>query len=38
MSGEEATALDEARPQSEVARDTDLPDELDALPGFEGSR
>jgi multicomponent Na+:H+ antiporter subunit C len=38
MSGEEATALDEARPRPEAARDTDLPDELDALPGFEGSR
>jgi multicomponent Na+:H+ antiporter subunit C len=38
MSGEEATALDEDRVQTEAARDTDLPDELDALPGFEGSR
>jgi multicomponent Na+:H+ antiporter subunit C len=38
MSGEKATALDEARPRPEAARDTDLPDELDALPGFEGSR
>jgi multicomponent Na+:H+ antiporter subunit C len=38
MSGEEATALDEARPQPEAARDTELPDELDALPGLEGSR
>jgi multicomponent Na+:H+ antiporter subunit C len=38
MSGEEAAALDKVRPQPEAARDTDLPDELDALPGFEGSR
>jgi multicomponent Na+:H+ antiporter subunit C len=38
MSGEEATALDEDRPQPEPARDTELPDELDALPGLEGSR
>jgi multicomponent Na+:H+ antiporter subunit C len=38
MSGQEATALDEDRPQPEPARDTDLPDELDALPGYEGSR
>jgi multicomponent Na+:H+ antiporter subunit C len=38
MSGEEATALDEDRPQPEAARDTELPDELDALPGLEGSR
>jgi len=38
MSGEEATALDEDRQQPEAARDTDLPDDLDALPGFQGSR
>lgn len=38
MSAEEATALDEDRVQPEPARDTDLPDELDALPGLEGSR
>jgi multicomponent Na+:H+ antiporter subunit C len=38
LSGEEAAALDKVRPQPEAARDTDLPDELDALPGFEGSR
>jgi multicomponent Na+:H+ antiporter subunit C len=30
--------LDEDRPTPEPARDTDLPDELDALPGLEGSR
>lgn len=38
MSGKEATALDEDRPQPEPARDTDQADELDALPGLEGSR
>jgi multicomponent Na+:H+ antiporter subunit C len=38
LSGKEASALDEDRPQPEPARDTDLPDELDALPGLEGSR
>ncbi len=38
LSGKEATALDEDRPQPQPARDTDLPDELDALPGLEGSR
>jgi multicomponent Na+:H+ antiporter subunit C len=38
MSGEEAAALDKVRPQPEAARDTELPDELDALPGLEGSR
>lgn len=29
---------DEAVPQPEAHRDTDAPDELDALPGFEGSK
>jgi multicomponent Na+:H+ antiporter subunit C len=38
LSGKEATALDEDRPQPEAGRDTELPDELDALPGLEGSR
>jgi multicomponent Na+:H+ antiporter subunit C len=39
LSAEEASALDVDRPpQPEPARDTDLPDELDALPGLEGSR
>jgi multicomponent Na+:H+ antiporter subunit C len=38
MSDEEAAAFDEARPQPVAARDTDEPDELDALPGLEGSR
>jgi multicomponent Na+:H+ antiporter subunit C len=33
-----ATALDEDRPEPDHHRDTDEPDELDALPGHEGSR
>lgn len=32
------TALDEDRPEPDHRRDTDEPDELDALPGHEGSR
>jgi multicomponent Na+:H+ antiporter subunit C len=38
LTDEELDALDEARPVPEKARDTDEPDELDALPGLEGSR
>jgi multicomponent Na+:H+ antiporter subunit C len=38
MSGKEASELDEAPSHPDVARDTDEPDELDALPGMEGSR
>src|SRR6476469_9452481 len=38
MSDEESVAFDEARPQPDTRRDTDEPDELDALPGLEGSR
>jgi multicomponent Na+:H+ antiporter subunit C len=38
LSAEEASALDVDRLRPEPARDTDLPDELDALPGMEGSR
>jgi multicomponent Na+:H+ antiporter subunit C len=38
MSEKDAVALDESRPTPKAVRDTDLPDELDALPGFEGSR
>lgn len=38
LTDDELEALDEARPAPERARDTDEPDELDALPGFEGSR
>lgn len=32
------TALEEDRPEADLRRDTDEPDELDALPGHEGSR
>ena len=38
LTAEDASALDEDRPRHEPARDTDLPDELDALPGREGSK
>ncbi|MGE2717296.1 Na(+)/H(+) antiporter subunit C [Mycolicibacterium litorale] len=39
MAAKEAAALDEDRPpEPDLAKDTDLPDELDALPGREGSR
>jgi multicomponent Na+:H+ antiporter subunit C len=38
LSDEELAVLDEARPTPVAARDTDEPDELDALPGLEGSR
>ena len=38
MSGKDATALDEDRPQPGPARDADAPDELDALPGAQDPR
>lgn len=39
MAARDAAALDEDRPpEPDLATDTDLPDELDALPGREGSR
>jgi multicomponent Na+:H+ antiporter subunit C len=38
MTAKDASALDEDRPHPAPARDTDLPDELDALPGLEGSK
>ena len=38
LTPEEAAAVDERRPTPDEARDTDEPDELDALPGLEGSR
>jgi multicomponent Na+:H+ antiporter subunit C len=38
MTAKDASELDEDRPHPEPARDTDLPDELDALPGLEGSK
>ena len=30
--------MEDERPEPEIAKDTDEPDELDALPGLEGSR
>lgn len=38
VSERSAAALDEDRPEHLPQRDTDAPDELDALPGYEGSR
>ncbi|MGA5461860.1 Na(+)/H(+) antiporter subunit C [Mycobacterium sp. NPDC050041] len=39
LSAMDATPVDEDRPpEADTAKDTDLPDELDALPGQEGSR
>ena len=38
MTAEDASALDEDRPHPEPARDTDLPDELDVLPGAKADR
>ncbi|BBZ06115.1 Na(+)/H(+) antiporter subunit C [Mycolicibacterium doricum] len=39
MAAQEAAVLDEDRPpEPDLAIDTDLPDELDALPGRDGSR
>lgn len=38
LSDEEASFIDEDAPQRVPDRDTDEPDELDALPGHEGSR
>ena len=38
LSDEEASSIDEDAPVSVAARDTDEPDELDALPRHEGSR
>ncbi|MGV0836718.1 Na(+)/H(+) antiporter subunit C [Mycolicibacterium thermoresistibile] len=38
LSDEEATAMGLDRPKADIHRDTDEPDELDAVPGQEGSR
>jgi multicomponent Na+:H+ antiporter subunit C len=38
LTDEELEALDDVPQEAAVARDTDAPDELDALPGQEGSR
>ena len=34
----EAEDEEDEIPQADISRDTDAPDELDALPGFEGSK
>ncbi len=36
LTGKESDELEE-HPESDLSRDTELPDELDALPGYEGS-
>ena len=38
LSERSASAVDEDVPHPDVHRDTDAPDELDALPGHDGSR
>ncbi|OBK81371.1 Na(+)/H(+) antiporter subunit C [Mycobacterium sp. 1164985.4] len=38
LAAKDTAAVEEDRPQPEAARDTDAPDELDALPGYEGSK
>jgi multicomponent Na+:H+ antiporter subunit C len=38
LAATDATAIEADRPQPDEARDTEAPDELDALPGYEGSR
>lgn len=39
LTGKDAAVIDEDRPaEFDQAKDTDLPDELDALPGQDGSR
>lgn len=38
LAATDASAVEEDVPHPDEARDTDAPDELDALPGYEGSR
>jgi multicomponent Na+:H+ antiporter subunit C len=38
MAAMDQPAVQQEHPEPEPERDTDLPDELDALPGYEGSR
>jgi multicomponent Na+:H+ antiporter subunit C len=38
LAGKDGAPLEDDRPEPDVAKDTDEPDELDALPGLEGSR
>ena len=38
LAGKDGAPLEDDRPEPDLAKDTDAPDELDALPGLEGSR
>lgn len=38
IAAKDAVTIEEDRLRADAARDTDEPDELDALPGYEGSR
>jgi multicomponent Na+:H+ antiporter subunit C len=38
IAAKDAVPFEQDRPQPDTARDTDQPDALDALPGYEGSR
>jgi multicomponent Na+:H+ antiporter subunit C len=38
LSSQDVSPVEDRPPAPDLARDTDLPDELDALPGHEGSR
>ena len=38
LAGTDGAPLEDDRPEPDIRRDTDAPDELDALPGHEGSR
>ncbi|MGV0850605.1 Na(+)/H(+) antiporter subunit C [Mycolicibacterium phlei] len=38
LAARDTAAVEEERPKPDLSRDTDAPDELDAVPGFEGSQ
>jgi multicomponent Na+:H+ antiporter subunit C len=38
LAGKDGAPLEDDRPEPDLRKDTDAPDELDALPGLEGSR
>jgi multicomponent Na+:H+ antiporter subunit C len=38
LAGKDVAPLEDDRPELDLRKDTDAPDELDALPGLEGSR
>ena len=38
LAGKDGAPLEDDRPEPDMTTDTDAPDELDALPGHEGSR